>query len=74
MAPVTRYCLLFFCDTGGNATPGRIGTSSPELGVPALSSDIDLKDIVRVYDISDLDVRLLNGMKSERILCFTAVK
>ncbi|MCR5060473.1 MAG: PEP/pyruvate-binding domain-containing protein [Saccharofermentans sp.] len=124
-------------------TPGRIGTSSPELGVPALFSDIseyeaiceisdsragynpelsygshffqdlveagilynaifenektiafnpelldglenklcdfcpeceDLKDIVRVYDVSDMDVRLFNDMKSERILCFTAVK
>ena len=122
-------------------TPGRIGTSSPELGVPALFSDIseyesiceiadsragynpelsygshffqdlveagilynaifendktlifqpellagyenrlcdydpkleDLKDIIRVYDVSDLDFRLCNDMKKERILCFRA--
>lgn len=120
-------------------TPGRIGTSSPELGVPALFSDIseyeaicevsdskagynpelsygshffqdlveagilynaifendrtliynpdilknldnklceydagfeDLKDIVYVYDVSDMDFRLCNDMKKERIICF----
>ena len=122
-------------------TPGRIGTSSPELGVPALFSDIseyeaiceisdsragynpelsygshffqdlveagilynavfendktlvfnrdllssrasilydidpnleDLKDIVRVYDVSDLDMRLCNDMKNGRIICYLA--
>ena len=122
-------------------TPGRIGTSSPELGVPALFSDIsefeaiceiadsragynpelsygshffqdlveagilynaifendktlvfrpelldgyenrlcdydpgseDLKDIIRVYDVSGKDLRLCNDMKKERILCFLA--
>ena len=120
-------------------TPGRIGTSSPELGVPAMFSDIseyeavceiadsragynpelsygshffqdlveagilynaifenektltfnremlsglenklceydakleDLKDIVSVYDVSEMDFRLCNDMKRERILCF----
>jgi hypothetical protein len=119
--------------------PGRIGTSSPELGVPAMFSEIsefeaiceiadsragynpelsygshffqdlveagilynaifenektlcfnpglleglenrltdydpeleDLKDIVQVYDVSDMDIRLCNDMKRERILCF----
>jgi hypothetical protein len=119
-------------------SPGRIGTSSPELGVPALFSDIsefeciceiadsragynpelsygshffqdlveagilynaifenekriayhpellegyenrvltyvpnaeELKDIIRVYDVSDEDFRLYNDMKKERILC-----
>ncbi len=119
-------------------TPGRIGTSSPELGVPALFSDIseyeaiceiadsragynpelsygshffqdlveagilynaifenektivydpdilkdyedricdidakfaDLKDIIKVYDVSDSDFRLCNDMKKERIIC-----
>ncbi len=119
--------------------PGRIGTSSPELGVPALFSDIsefeaiceiadsragynpelsygshffqdlveagilynaifenektivfnteilsgfenklceldpaleDLKDIVRIYDVSEDEFRLCNDMKKERILCF----
>lgn len=121
-------------------TPGRIGTSSPELGVPALFSDIsefeaiceiadsragynpelsygshffqdlveagilynaifenertivfnrsvlagcenrlcdydpkltELEDIVAVYDVSELDFRLCNDMKKERIICFT---
>ena len=120
-------------------TPGRIGTSSPELGVPALFSEIsefeaiceisdsragynpelsygshffqdlvetgilysaifendrtiafhpellegyenhlcdfdpkldDLKDILQVYDVSDLDVRLCHDMKKDRILCY----
>ena len=123
-------------------TPGRIGTSSPELGVPALFSDIsefeaiceiadsragynpelsygshffqdlveagilynaifenektvvfnldllagyenrlcdydpklvELNDIVAVYDVSDLDFRLCNDMKKERIICFTGL-
>ncbi len=122
-------------------SPGRIGTSSPELGVPALFSDIseyeaiceisdsragynpelsygshffqdlveagilynaifenektvsyapdlltdldnklsdidpkmeELKDIVRVYDVSGLDFILCNDMKKERIICFKA--
>ncbi|MCR5357188.1 MAG: PEP/pyruvate-binding domain-containing protein [Lachnospiraceae bacterium] len=121
--------------------PGRIGTSSPELGVPALFSDIseyeaicevsdsragynpelsygshffqdlveagilynaifenektlafnpgilsgydnllcdyaplaeDLKDIVRVIDVSDKGFVLCNDMKKERILCFVS--
>ena len=120
-------------------TPGRLGTSSPELGVPAVFSDIseyasicevsdsragynpelsygshffqdlveagilynaifenektivfnpellkdcdnllcdydpkfeELKDIVRVYDVSEMDFRLCNDMKKERVLCF----
>lgn len=120
-------------------TPGRIGTSSPELGVPALFSDIsefeaiceisdsragynpelsygshffqdlveagilynaifenektktyrpemlegyenrlceidpkleDLKDIVKLIDVSSEDFRLCNDMKKERILCY----
>ena len=120
-------------------TPGRIGTSSPELGVPALFSDIseytaiceisdsragynpelsygshffqdlveagilynaifenektivynpdlvyslnniickcdpklkEVEDIVRVCDVSEMDFRLCNDMKNERILCF----
>ena len=120
-------------------TPGRIGTSSPELGVPALFSDIsefeciceiadsragynpelsygshffqdlveagilynalfenektlvfnpelieglpnlltdfdpklqDLEDIIQVYDVSKMDLRLCNDMKKERILCY----
>ena len=120
-------------------TPGRIGTSSPELGVPALFSDIsefeciceiadsragynpelsygshffqdlveagilynalfenektlafhpdllsglpslllefdpkseDLTDIIRVYDVSGMDLRICNDMKKERILCY----
>lgn len=120
-------------------TPGRIGTSSPELGVPALFSDIsefeaiceiadsragynpelsygshffqdlveagilyialfenektltfqpdlltgyenlisdldpkleEVKDIIQVFDVSDMDFRLCNDMKKERILCF----
>ena len=120
-------------------TPGRIGTSSPELGVPALFSDIsefeciceiadsragynpelsygshffqdlveagilynalfenektiafqpelldglpnrlsefapkaeELSDIIRVYDVSGMDLRLCNDMKKERILCY----
>ncbi len=120
-------------------TPGRLGTSSPELGVPAVFSDIseyasicevsdsragynpelsygshffqdlveagilynaifenektivfnpellkdcdnllcdydpkfeELKDIVRVYDVSGMDFRLCNDMKKERVLCF----
>lgn len=120
-------------------TPGRLGTSSPELGVPAAFSDIseyeaiceisdsragynpelsygshffqdlveagilynaifenektlvfnpdlisdydnllcdydpdfeELKDIIRVYDVSDLDFRLCNDMKKERILAY----
>ena len=120
-------------------TPGRIGTSSPELGVQAMFSDIsefeaiceiadsragynpelsygshffqdlveagilynaifenekticyypeilegydnrlcdfgdgleDLKDLVRVVDVSDLDFYLCNDMKSGRIICF----
>ncbi|MBO4898892.1 MAG: phosphoenolpyruvate synthase [Lachnospiraceae bacterium] len=119
--------------------PGRIGTSSPELGVPAMFSDIsefeaiceisdsragynpelsygshffqdlveagilynaifenektiqyspemlegyenrlcdygegfeELKDIVRVIDVSDQDFLLCNDMKKERIICF----
>ena len=119
--------------------PGRIGTSSPELGVPALFSDIseyeaiceiadsragynpelsygshffqdlveagilynaifenektilfqpellkgcenrlgdyeskpeELMDIVKVYDVSEMDFRLCHDMKKERILCF----
>ena len=121
--------------------PGRIGTSSPELGVPAQFSDIsefeaiceiadsrvgynpelsygshffqdlveagilynaifentktlafhpelleglpnhlsdddpawaEFEDIVRVYDVSGMDLRLCNDMKKERILCFLA--
>ena len=120
-------------------TPGRIGTSSPELGVPALFSDIseyeaicevadsragynpelsygshffqdlveagilynaifendktlvynrdmlsgydnillkldpkmeEVKDIVHVYDVSELDFRLINDMNNERIICY----
>ena len=120
--------------------PGRIGTSSPELGVPVLFSDIsefsaiceisdsragynpelsygshffqdlveagilynaifenektlyyhpellekcgkrikgcvryeeELKDIVKVLDVSKMNFRLCNDMKSERIICFT---
>ena len=120
-------------------TPGRIGTSSPELGVPALFSDIsefeciceiadsragynpelsygshffqdlveagilynalfenektlafhpdllsglpnlllefdpkseDLTEIIRVYDVSGMDLRICNDMKKERILCY----
>ena len=120
-------------------TPGRIGTSSPELGVPALFSDISefeaiceiadsragynpelsygshffqdlveagilynaifenektivfrpellaglenrikdfdpmlvkLQDIIQVYDVSGMDLRLCNDMKKERILCY----
>lgn len=120
-------------------SPGRIGTSSPELGVPALFSDIsefeciceiadsragynpelsygshffqdlveagilynaifenektiqynpemlggfenkvleyapkaeEVKDIIRVYEVSDEGYRLCNDMKKERILCF----
>ena len=120
-------------------SPGRIGTSSPELGVPALFSDIsefeaiceiadsragynpelsygshffqdlveagilynaifenektlaynpellaefdnklcdyapeaeDLMDIIRVLDVSDMDLYLCNDMKKERILCY----
>ena len=120
-------------------TPGRIGTSSPELGVAALFSDIseyeaiceisdsragynpelsygshffqdlveagilynaifenektivynpdllngfdnaicdvdpklsEVKDIVKVCDVSDIDLKLCNDMKSEKILCF----
>ncbi|MBR5975569.1 MAG: phosphoenolpyruvate synthase [Clostridiales bacterium] len=120
-------------------TPGRIGTSSPELGVPALFSDIsefeciceiadsragynpelsygshffqdlveagilynalfenektlafhpdllsglpnlllqfdpkseDLTDIIRVYDVSGMNLRICNDMKKERILCY----
>ena len=120
-------------------SPGRIGTSSPELGVPALFSDIsefnaiceisdsragynpelsygshffqdlveagilynaifenektihyhpellnkcdrlitgfdrheeELKDIVKVIDVSEMNFRLCNDMKKERILCF----
>ena len=120
-------------------TPGRLGTSSPELGVPAVFSDIseyasicevsdsragynpelsygshffqdlveagilynaifenektivfnpellkdcenllcdydpkfeELKDIVRVYDVSEMDFRLCNDMKKERVLCY----
>jgi hypothetical protein len=120
-------------------TPGRIGTSSPELGVPALFSDIseyeaicevadsragynpelsygshffqdlveagilynaifendktlvynrdmlsgydnilleldpkmeEVKDIVYVYDVSELDFRLINDMNNERIICY----
>lgn len=119
--------------------PGRIGTSSPELGVPALFSDIsefeaiceisdsragynpelsygshffqdlveagilytaifenektiaydpeflsacenilcsydekleELKDIVKVYDVSEMNLWLCNDMKNERIVCF----
>ena len=119
--------------------PGRIGTSSPELGVPLLFSDISefeaiceiadsragynpelsygshffqdlveagilynaifenektivynpdlllglenllgrydpkhtgLQDIIRVFDVSDLDIRLCNDMKRERIICY----
>ncbi len=122
-------------------TPGRIGTSSPELGVPALFSDIsefeciceiadsragynpelsygshffqdlveagilynaifenektlvfrpellsglpnllldfdpkaeDLIDIIRVYDVSGMEIRICNDMKKERILCYKA--
>ena len=122
-------------------TPGRIGTSSPELGVPALFSDIsefeciceiadsragynpelsygshffqdlveagilynaifenektltfqpellsglpnllldfdpkaeDLIDIIRVYDVSGMEICICNDMKKERILCFKA--
>ena len=120
-------------------SPGRIGTSSPELGVPAMFADIsefeavceiadsragynpelsygshffqdlveagilyvaifenektlsfnpgmleglenhlcdfgpeleELKDIIKVMDVSGLDFRLCNDMKKERILCF----
>ena len=120
-------------------TPGRLGTSSPELGVPAVFSDIseyasicevsdsragynpelsygshffqdlveagilynaifenertivynpellkdcknllcdydpkfeELEDIVRVCDVSEMDFRLCNDMKKERVLCF----
>ena len=120
-------------------SPGRIGTSSPELGVPALFSDIseyeaiceisdsragynpelsygshffqdlveagilynaifenektilynsdllkeigkrindidpkleELKDIIYVYDVSDMDFRLCNDMKRERVICY----
>ena len=120
-------------------TPGRIGTSSPELGVPALFSDIseyeaiceisdsragynpelsygshffqdlveagilyiaifendkticfnpDLlsgmenrisdydpklekyADIIHVYDVSDMDLKLCNDMKNERVVCY----
>ena len=123
-------------------TPGRIGTSSPELGVPALFSDIsefeciceiadsragynpelsygshffqdlveagilynaifenektrvfkpgligglsnllmdfdpkseDLSDIIRVYDVSGLNLLLCNDMKKERILCYLKI-
>ena len=123
-------------------SPGRIGTSSPELGVPALFSDIsefeciceiadsragynpelsygshffqdlveagilynaifenektiqynpemlggfenkvleyapkaeEVKDIIRVYEVSDEGYRLCNDMKKERILCFKNV-
>ncbi len=121
--------------------PGRIGTSSPELGVPAMFSEIseycavceiadsragynpelsygshffqdlvesgilynaifenektitynkdffdghenrlssydpklkELSDIVRVYDVSEVNLMLCNDMKKERILCFKA--
>ncbi|MCR4652049.1 MAG: PEP/pyruvate-binding domain-containing protein [Lachnospiraceae bacterium] len=119
-------------------TPGRIGTSSPELGVPAQFSDISeyeaiceisdsragynpelsygshffqdlveagilynaifenektivynpqlldnsisasdydprlegLEDIIKIYDVSGMNYKLCNDMKSERILCF----
>ena len=120
-------------------TPGRIGTSSPELGVPALFSDISeyeaiceisdsragynpelsygshffqdlveagilyiaifendrticfhpellsgmenkigdfdpklekFADIVHVYDVSDMDLKLCNDMKNERVVCY----
>ena len=30
----------------------------------------ELKDIVKVYDVSGMDLRLCNDMKKERILCF----
>ncbi len=120
-------------------SPGRIGTSSPELGVPAMFSDIsefeaiceisdsragynpelsygshffqdlveagilynaifenektisyrpellldmenkvcdytqkgdELKNIIKVYDVSSLDFKLCNDMKKERVVCF----
>ena len=120
-------------------TPGRIGTSSPELGVPASFSDIseysaiceisysqagynpelsygshffqdlveagilynaifenektirynpdllknldsrfcvfdhkmeEIKDVVQIYDVSELDIMLCNDMKKERIICY----
>ena len=33
----------------------------------------ELKDIVKVYDVSDKDFRLYNDMKKERILCSTVL-
>ena len=120
-------------------TPGRIGTTSPELGVPALFSDISeyeaiceisdsragynpelsygshffqdlveagilyiaifenekticfnpdrlsgmenkigdydpklekFADIIRVYNVSDMDLKLCNDMKNERVVCY----
>ncbi len=120
-------------------TPGRIGTSSPELGVPTAFSDIseysaiceisysqagynpelsygshffqdlveagilynaifenektirynpdllknldsrfcvfdhkmeEIKDVVQIYDVSELDIMLCNDMKKERIICY----
>ena len=29
-----------------------------------------LQDIIRVFDVSDLDIRLCNDMKRERIICY----
>ncbi|MBO4928809.1 MAG: hypothetical protein J5379_11270 [Clostridiales bacterium] len=30
----------------------------------------ELSDIIRVYDVSETDLRLCNDMKKERILCY----
>ncbi len=29
-----------------------------------------LKDIIRIYDINDMEIMLCNDMKKERIICF----
>ncbi|MBO4604695.1 MAG: hypothetical protein J5657_05295 [Clostridiales bacterium] len=30
----------------------------------------EVKDIVHVYDVSELDFRLINDMNNERIICY----
>ncbi|MBP5186165.1 MAG: phosphoenolpyruvate synthase, partial [Clostridiales bacterium] len=49
----------------------------PELldGLPNVLSEFapkaeELSDIIRVYDVSGMDLRLCNDMKKERILCY----
>ena len=49
--------------------PDGVYGQSTMRAVTALQRYADLKDIIKVYDVSDADFRLYNDMKKERIIC-----